>query len=116
MHTRGTLVSLPPAAFTRSLLLTRTSFAFWVIAQTTVERTPAEGPAAELLAGGGRLVSVVCKGPFFRSDQKSVAFREWLDDLGAAIEQLPEDAFQGVDAFRQTGVRTRLVALDKPKS
>jgi hypothetical protein len=67
-----------------------------------------------LLASGGRLVSVVCEGPFFRSDQKSVAFREWLDELGADIKQLPEDAFRGIDAFRQTGVRTRLVVLNKP--
>jgi Methyltransferase small domain len=69
--------------------------------------------AYELLAAGGRLVSVVCEGPFFRSEQKSVAFREWLDELSADIEQLPEDAFQGVDAFRQTGVKTRLVTIDK---
>jgi len=70
--------------------------------------------AYELLARGGRLVSVVCEGPFFRSDAKSVAFREWLDECGADVEQLPEDAFAGVDAFRQTGVKTRLVTIDKP--
>ncbi len=67
-----------------------------------------------LLARGGRLVSVVCEGPFFRSDQKSVAFREWLDEREADVEQLPEDAFQGVDAFRQTSVKTRLIVIDKP--
>jgi hypothetical protein len=72
--------------------------------------------AYDLLAAGGRLVSVVCEGLFFRSDQKSVAFREWLEEVAADVEQLPEDAFQGVDAFRQTAVRTRLVVLDKPKS
>lgn len=69
--------------------------------------------AYELLATGGRLVSIVCEGPFFRSDAKSVAFREWLDELSADIEQLPEDAFQGIDAFRQTGVKTRLVVINK---
>ena len=31
-----------------------------------------------------------------------------------AIEDLPEDAFQGVEAFRQTGVRTKLLLLTKP--
>ena len=41
-------------------------------------------------------------------------FRQWLDELSADIEQLPEDAFQGVDAFRQTGVKTRLVVINKP--
>jgi hypothetical protein len=70
--------------------------------------------AYDLLAPSGRLVSIVCEGPFFRSDAKSVAFRAWLQELEADIEQLPEDAFLGVDAFRRTGVRTRLVVIDKP--
>jgi len=63
---------------------------------------------------GEDLVAIASEGPFFRSDAKSVAFREWLDELAADVEQLPEDAFQGVDAFRQTGVKTRLVIIDKP--
>ena len=70
--------------------------------------------AYALLDGGGRAVSVVCEGPFFRSDAKSVAFRKWLDEIGAEVEQLPDDAFQGIDAFRQTGVKTRLVTIDNP--
>jgi len=69
--------------------------------------------AYKLLAGGGRLVSVVCEGPFFRSDARSAAFREWLEEVRADVEQLPDDAFRGVDAFRQTGVKTRLVVIDK---
>jgi hypothetical protein len=70
--------------------------------------------AYELLAAGGRVVAIASEGPFFRSDAKSVAFRQWLDELGADVEQLPDDAFQGVQAFRQTGVRTRLVLINKP--
>lgn len=69
--------------------------------------------AYRLLAPGGRLVTINCAGPFFRSDKKSVAYREWLDEVAADIQELPEDAFQGVDAFRETGVRTRLVVIDK---
>ncbi len=69
--------------------------------------------AYELLSVGGRLVSVMCKGPFFRSDTKSREFREWLNGLDHDVEELPEGAFQGIDAFRQTGVQTCLVTIDK---
>lgn len=69
--------------------------------------------AYALLAPGGRLVSVMCEGPFFRSDVKSVAFRDWLAVVGGEAEELPENAFQGKDAFRATGVRTRLVTINK---
>ena len=72
--------------------------------------------AFELLAPGGRLVSVMGEGPFFRSDSKSQAFREWLDEHDADVEKLPEDSFQGVEAFRQTGVSTRLVVMNKADS
>jgi len=61
------------------------------------------------LAPGGRLVSVMCEGPFFRQDRKASEFREWLDELSGECEQLPEDSFRGVEAFRETGVRTRVV-------
>lgn len=69
--------------------------------------------AYTLLAPGGRLVSVMCEGPFFRSDVKSVAFRDWLAAVGGETEELPADAFQGQEAFRETSVRTRLVTITK---
>lgn len=69
--------------------------------------------AYSLLAPGGRLVSVISEGPFFRSDKRSTAFRQWLDEVGGETEQLPEDAFQGREAFRETGVRTRLLIICK---
>jgi 16S rRNA G1207 methylase RsmC len=69
--------------------------------------------AYRLLASGGRLVSVLSEGPFFRSDKPSLTFRAWLEQVGGRSEPLPEDAFQGVDAFRQTAVRTRLLTIDK---
>ncbi len=67
----------------------------------------------EQLAGGGRLVSVMSVGPFFRTDKKAEQFRTWLQDLDHDIEDLPEDAFKGVEAFRQTGVRTKLLTITK---
>ena len=69
--------------------------------------------AFKLLAPAGRLVSVMSKGPFFRSDAKSREFREWLDSLDHDVAELPADAFRGVDAFRQTGVQTCLVTINK---
>ena len=72
--------------------------------------------AYEQLAGDGRLVSVMSAGPFFRTDKKAEAFRSWLNELEHEIEDLPDDAFQGVEAFRQTGVQTKLVVISKPAS
>ena len=69
--------------------------------------------AYSLLRPGGRLVAVMSTGPFFRSDKKATAFRDWIGDVNADVEWLPDDAFKGQEAFRQTGVRTRLVAITK---
>lgn len=66
------------------------------------------------LAPGGRLVAICSAGPFFRSDEKSEEFRAFIDRTGADVEDLPADAFQGPGAFRQTGVATKLVVIDKP--
>lgn len=67
--------------------------------------------AYDLLKPGGRLVSVMSRGPFYRSDRKATEFREWFDGLEGLSEELPADAFK--TAFRSTGVSTRLVILDK---
>jgi 16S rRNA G1207 methylase RsmC len=69
--------------------------------------------AFQQLRPGGRLVSVVSEGPFFRVDNRSVAFRDWLEDIAAQIERLPDDAFMGSEAFSETGVRTRLITAMK---
>jgi len=69
--------------------------------------------AFDQLAAAGRVVAVMSEGPFFRQDRKANEFRKWLDDLGGESEQLPDDAFRGVEAFRETGVRTRIVWVDK---
>jgi hypothetical protein len=69
--------------------------------------------AFRLLAPDGKLVAIMSEGPFFRSDKQASAFREWFDEAAGESEQLPENAFNGSDAFRQTGVRTRIVVLNK---
>lgn len=69
--------------------------------------------AFELLTDDGRLIAIMSEGPFFRSDKKATAFREWLDKVGGVNKQLSENAFNGADAFRQTGVRTRIVTINK---
>lgn len=63
----------------------------------------------EQLNPGGRLVSVVCEGPFFRKDRKSEDFRDWLETVGAHTEKLPAGSFLASG----TGVATRLVTIDK---
>ena len=63
-------------------------------------------------APGGRLLSITSEGPFFREDQKSKQFRDFVDQHGYS-EQLPEESFKGLDAFREAGVRTRFVVLEK---
>lgn len=61
-----------------------------------------------MLKPGGRLVAICGEGGFFRSDKQSVAFRAWLDEIGAEVEQLPEGTF----AAAGTGVRCRLIVAD----
>jgi len=69
--------------------------------------------AHSMLADGGRLVAIMSEGPFFRGDKQATAFREWFDEAAGESEQLPEDAFAGSEAFRKTGVRTRIVVVGK---
>jgi len=69
--------------------------------------------AYELLAPDGKLVAVMSEGSFSRSDRQAVEFQRWSGSLGGMSIKLPEDAFAGVESFRQTGVRTRLLVLEK---
>lgn len=68
--------------------------------------------AYDLLKPGGRLVAVMSEGPFFRSDKKGQAFRDWLEEVGGTSEKLPEGSFKSSE--RPTGVATRMVVIDKP--
>ena len=65
--------------------------------------------AYSLLRNGGKLVSVTSESPFFRSDKKSVSFREWLDEVGGDSEQLPDSSFKESG----TDVRARLVIITR---
>ena len=65
--------------------------------------------AYDLLAFGGKMVSVMSEGAFFRKDKKAVEFREWFEDVGGYSEKLPNGAFKESG----TGVRARLVVIEK---
>ena len=65
--------------------------------------------AYHLLDEGGQLVSVMSEGTFFRGDRKATAFREWMEEVGAYNERLPEGSFKETG----TGVSARLVVIRK---
>lgn len=50
--------------------------------------------AYSLLQDGGILVSVVSVSPFYRTNKKSVDFREWLESLNAEIVDVDVGAFK----------------------
>lgn len=64
--------------------------------------------AHRMLCDGGRLVAIMSPGPFFRSDRKSQAFREWFDDLGGVKIDLPANSFKESG----TGTSTVMVVIE----
>lgn len=69
--------------------------------------------AFSFLKPGGILVALVSTGPFFRSDNASQAFREFVRVNNAQTIDVGPGAFTGVEAFKQTGVSTKLVVIRK---
>ncbi|WP_417790270.1 LPD38 domain-containing protein [Terasakiella pusilla] len=69
--------------------------------------------AYTLLKPGGRLVAIMSASPFNNSQKKAEDFRSWLYDHEHTAEQNPEGSFKGVESFRQTGVNTYTVVIDK---
>ena len=65
--------------------------------------------AYEVLSNGGILVSVMSISPFFRTNEKSNAFRNWLDMLGAQVFKLDEGMFK----TSGTAVRTNVIKIRK---
>lgn len=65
--------------------------------------------AYSLLNTKGVLVSIVSEGPFFRENKKSVAFRKFLEEVGAEVVKLPKGTFKSSG----TMVNTRLVKIKK---
>ena len=69
--------------------------------------------AFELLKPGGKLVAIM-GASVKNSRKKAVEFREWLDDAGSYIEDLPDGSFKTSD--RPTGVSTVMVTIEKNDS
>jgi hypothetical protein len=65
--------------------------------------------AYDLLAEGGRLVSIMGEGIFYRDDRKAELFRQWMKDVHAVSERLPEHSFRSSG----TDVATRLLYVRK---
>ena len=65
--------------------------------------------AYQCLADGGKLVSVMSEGTFFRSDRKATGFRNWAERVGIYTEQLP------LKSFKESGtsVNTRLIVIQR---
>jgi hypothetical protein len=68
--------------------------------------------AYSMLNDNGRLVCVMGAGAFFRSENKAVEFRRWLDSVGGTVENMPEGSFKSVG----TSVESKLVIIDKTRS
>jgi SAM-dependent methyltransferase len=68
--------------------------------------------AYDLLKPGGRLSAIMGNHFAFANDKDSVEFREWLDSVGGTSKSLGQ-AFMGKDVFRQTGVTSQLVNIEK---
>jgi hypothetical protein len=62
------------------------------------------------LRPGGRLVAVMSESGFFRQDKTAQLFRGWLAEHGGMSLDLPAGAF----AASGTGVKTRIILVDKP--
>jgi hypothetical protein len=65
--------------------------------------------AYKLLAPHGILVSVLSPSFEFRSDRKSTEFRNWLQEVNATWENLPDGSFKASG----TGVSTRLLVVER---
>lgn len=63
--------------------------------------------ATKFLKPHGRLVAIMSAGVVFRSDKRSIAFREMLSERGGTIEPLPDDSFKSSG----TSVKTVLVSF-----
>jgi hypothetical protein len=69
--------------------------------------------AYSLLEERGRLVSVVGEGAFSRSGKAEQSFREWLDEVGAHVEPLPQGTFNDRRLMATTGANARLVVITR---
>ncbi|MDQ0418739.1 phospholipid N-methyltransferase/cell division protein ZapA (FtsZ GTPase activity inhibitor) [Croceifilum oryzae] len=70
--------------------------------------------AYKLLKQGGKIVALSSEGPFFRQDNISREFREFLEQNEGYSVPLPPNTFRASD--RPTGVNSRLLVIEKPQS
>lgn len=68
--------------------------------------------AFDRLNPGGKLVAIVTNG----GGKKREEFDQWVQENDGQIESLPEKSFASAEAFRQTGVNTRMIVIQKPQS
>ncbi len=67
--------------------------------------------AHDLLLPGGWVVALMSEGPFYRTDKKATAFRDWLEGREHYTQKLPDGSFK--NAFNSTGVAIRMVIIEK---
>jgi phospholipid N-methyltransferase len=65
--------------------------------------------AYEQLKPGGKLVAIMAGG----GTAKRQEFDKWVQSIGGEVEELPAGSFAGNDAFRQTGVNTKMVTIER---
>jgi len=71
--------------------------------------------AYSLLKPGGRLVAIAGEGVFFGQDKKAQEFRDWLEQVGATDEKLPDGSFMDPSLPVNTSTNARMVVIDKPE-
>lgn len=69
--------------------------------------------AYSLLAERGRIVAIIGSGAFHRSGKTEEDFRNWLTQLGAEVEELPNGTFNDRTLMATTGANARLVRITK---
>lgn len=67
--------------------------------------------AYNCLKNGGRVVSIMSPGPFYRQDKKCVEFRQWFEDLNGEKIDVPAGAFKESG----TDVSSVIIVIDKPE-
>ena len=68
--------------------------------------------AYDLLKPGGKMTAIMSNMAGLRTNKKNRAFSQWLDDVGAHVEDLEAGAFKS--SFNPTSVNTKVVVVEKP--
>lgn len=66
------------------------------------------------LAPGGRLVAIMSNGVNFRSDRRTIEFREWSEANDGEISPLPSGAFDRPGLLKRTAVSACILVISKP--